>query len=176
MDEQVRLTKVMMLLVAAMTGGALLLLALEGKPIQPMSYSLASQAEFSSVQAALGTETSIQPGRWQRIEIHCRDRSALRVGAEGLTGDLGVRYHFVISDGGRGSDGQIYASDRWAQQLACLNLPASVGDARTIRICILTQGSGRSQPTPRQTAQLDNLISSLVRHCHIQPRIVWNPS
>jgi hypothetical protein len=173
-SDQTRLTKVMLLLVVAMVAGALVLLALEGKPIQPMPFSLASQAELTALQTAMGTETGVEPGRWQRIEVSYRDAQVHLSGQGSLAGELALRYHFVISPGPEQNDGKVFASHRWTQQLACLNPQQGTYDSRTIRVCVLTPGGCNPIGTARQNGQLEALISHLVRFCQIKPGVVWN--
>lgn len=164
----------MLLLVGAMTVGALTLLALEGKPIQPMPFSLASQSELSSLQSALGTEAGVEPGRWQRIEIAYRAGNLPVSDAAGISGELALRYHFVITGSEDPADARIFASHRWTQQLACLNPTQGPYDARTIRVCLLTSDPETPLGSARQNAQLESLIDHLVRHCQIRPRVIWS--
>lgn len=166
-----RLLKVLAVLVATMTGGALVLLALEGRPIKPMAFSLSSQTQLRSIHTVLGTEVGVELGAWERIEIDTRGHQGELSQKNGLSG-LALEYHFVIADGSTGKDGEIYASNRWTKQLPCY-LPGRSGTSKTIRICLITHPE-RPGTTGRQARQLEDLVSTLLRYCQIEPRVVWN--
>ena len=168
MADQGRLVRVIFLLMAAMTAGALVLLALEGKPIKPMSYSLSGQARYSTVHKVLGAESGIESDRWQRVEVFHRSNNAPdgRLSALGPVGSFAMEYHFVISNGGVGRDGQIYASPRWIRQENCLAWPDNPAPNGVIRICLIAQPEEPSG-TPSQRSQLQSLVASLKRHCQM---------
>jgi hypothetical protein len=176
MESQGRLVKVMFVLIFAMSAGALILLALEGKPIKPLPFSLASQMRLNSPDHALGTEIGIQPGRWLSVEVSYRPNQGQLSQRYGLVGELAESHHFVIADPSSGNDGQIYASQRWVKQLSCKDSPDNPLDKRTIRICLLTGDPSRPISSNRQAQQLDNLVSTLVKYCRIEPKVVWNPN
>ncbi len=156
---------------AAMTAGALVLLMLEGKPIRPMAFSLTSQTQLRSVNMVLGTEAGIELGRWKRIEVSYSNSAGL-LSERGLIGPLSSQVHFVISDGSVGRDGEIFASRCWIEQRSCLGLPEGGDSARTIRICLIGDRSSR-RATTSQHHQLEVLVTSLVKHCQIEPNIDW---
>jgi hypothetical protein len=167
-----RLAKVMFMLIVAMTLGALILLAFEGKPIKPMPFSLSRPTQLTSIHSALSTESGIELGRWKRIVVVYNKNSGFQTQKNGLTGELSLKYHFIISNGSGAGDGEIYTSQRWFNQLACLPMK-SPKDSSTINICLLTD-TGQNHSTPRQARQLESLISNLVKNCQIEPKIVWN--
>jgi hypothetical protein len=166
MSNQGRLIKVMLLLIAAMTAGALVLLGLEGKPIKPMAYSLSSQARLSPLHTALDTESGLTPGRWQQIEYTYLKNAGQLTSRFGPTGSLATGYHFIISDGSVGNDGQIFPSLRWRRQLSCQKPDGSSCGNGNIRICVIRS---RAFPTgtPQQNRRLVNLVSKLTKNCQI---------
>jgi len=166
-----RLAKVITILMMAMTGGALVLIKLEGKPIKPMPFSLSRQSQLTSIHAVLGTEVGIEPDRWEHIEVSYQPNNGRLSSRYGITGDLARKYHFVISDGSAGDDGEIFASHRWTKQLTSLPVRSSEL-TRTIKICLIGP-AGSQKSTLRQSHQLGNLISSLVKHCRIEAPINW---
>jgi hypothetical protein len=172
MVNQGRLAKVMITLMAAMTFGAVILLALGGKPIKPMAFSLSSQTQLSPAHSALGTEVVIPPDQWRFIEICYRPNNGRLSSQYGLTGALAIKYHFVIADGQNSQDGQIYASQRWTRQLPSLATSTATDPNQTIRICIIGNPDN-PRSTPRQANQLESLVSSLLKHCRTKPRINW---
>jgi len=176
MNDQGRLAKVMLVLVVSMTAGALVLLSLQGNPIQPMPFSLSSQSRLTSADTALGTEIGIEQGRWQSIEVSYYSSAACLSSSFGLTGEMALRYHFVISDGTEGKDGQIYASNRWVKQLSCLNPGQGSYNGQAIRICLMVKDCQNPLSTSRQMRQLEALVISLSKHCQIDARITWKRS
>ena len=171
MVDQGRLAKVIFSLMAAMTGGALLLLALEGKPIKPMAYSLSSQTELTGLNDALGLEAGIDPAPWNRIEITYRANDGQLSDEYDLTGKLAMQYHFVVSDGSAGADGHVFTSPRWNRQLPCLPLD-DIDARRVIKMCIIADPASPYQ-TPSQARNLENLVDRLRRQCHVDAGIVW---
>ena len=173
MVNQGRLVKVMFLLMAAMTAGALVLLALEGKPIKPMPFSLSSQTQLRSAHYTLDTQAGIELGRWQRIKVsYQKSLARLSTHSDVPTGSLATNYHFVISNGTASEDGKIFATTRWTRQLACLGTDGTELSRRTIKICLI---SDTDPPTrsAQQYKQLEELADSLNKLCRIQAGIVW---
>ena len=174
-SDQGRLTKVMLLLVMAMTIGALILLGLEGKPIKPMPFSLATQRQLTSVNTAMGTNVGIEPGRWQRVEVSYRTPQQQMNLENGLTGEWATAFHFIIANQKTGLDGQIYASDRWTKQLNCLSPSQGPYNSQTIRICLICRNSGQKTGSDLQAQQLQKLVSKLIKTCQIEAKIVLKP-
>lgn len=179
-SDQGRLTKVMLLLVMAMTIGALILLGLEGKPVKPMPFSLSTQVQLTSINNAMGTDVGIEPGRWQRVDVTYRTPQQNMSLETNLSGEWATAYHFIISSCNTGTDGQIYASDRWVKQLNCLHpgsgLQSGKGryDSQTIRICLVSQDSRRKACSDVQALQLQKLVSQLIKTCQIDVEEVFN--
>lgn len=170
--NQGRLLKVLAVLVATMTGGALVLFTLEGRPVKPMAFSLSSQATLRSIYSTLWMEAGVALAPWEQIEIDTRVDQGELSRWHGLAGKLAREYHFVIANGSAEGDGAIFASIRWTKQLACY-VPEGLGRGSTIRICLITDPE-QSGTTGRQARQLEDLVSKLVRHCQIERPVVWN--
>ena len=173
MNSQQRLVKVMFALVFAMSAGALFLLALEGKPIKPRPFSLASQMQLNTVDSALDTEIGIQSGRWRSVEVSYQPNQGRFSEKYGIVGPLAQSHHFIIADGTCGNDGQIFATQQWIKQLACRKSPQESHDDHLIRICLLTSEWENPLSSNRQAQQLDKLVSTLVKYCQIEPKVVW---
>lgn len=163
----------MFVLFFAMTAGALILLALEGKPIKPMPFSLASQNQLSTLQSALGTQPGVEPAQWNRIEVTYRTENHFVAGYPEPRGVAVNQFHFLLGNGQIGRDGQVFASSRWGRQQACLRDSRGSYDAQTIRICLICRPGISPAGTPMQIQQLQNLTDSLVRFCRFEPAIVW---
>ena len=171
MVGQGRLAKVIVSLIVAMILGAVVLLALEGKPIRPMAFSLSSQVQLPALEQALGAKGEIEPGRWSRIELSYRPNKGQLSRRHGLTGELAVGYHFVVANGNGAEDGEIFASHGWVEQRRCPDGDGA-GDERTIRVC-LVRDTDQPAITERQLQQLETLLGSLNRHCRGQLQIAW---
>lgn len=172
MVNQGRLAKVLFALMGAMTLGTFVLLLMENQPIEPMEFSLSSPAQMRSIPSVLGTEPGIELADWTRVEVCYRRNEQQLTADRGLVGDFNRTYHFVISDGSVGCDGQIFASHRWTKQLTCIDtngLPVSQG---SIRICMVGDPE-YSVSTPSQAQKLEQLVTCLVRHCQLAPTIIW---
>jgi len=172
MVRQGRPARVILCLMAAMTIGAIVLLALEGKPIKPMAFSLASQVRLPALDSALGARAKLEPGRWSRLEMCYRPNNGQLSRRHGLTGELAAEYHFVIANGNGAEDGEILASRRWVQQRSCPAAGDSPEARRTIRICLI-RDEGQAAITERQVQQLEALVASLSRHCREKFQIAW---
>ena len=170
MVNQGRLVKVMIVLMVAMTSGALILLTLEGRPIKPMPFSLSRQTQLTDIDDALTTTSGIEIGRWKRIQLAYEPNNGRIADSKPLTADLALKYHFVIADQPAG-DGKIYTSPRWIRQLTCLS-PDAKNNSHNIRICILL-GPEQNSCSPRQDRQRQALVLSLVKQCQIEPKTIW---
>ena len=121
----------------------------------------------------MGTDTGIEPGRWQRVEISYRNNPDANLSTNGqLTGPLALNYHFVIGDGATIADGKVIPTDRWTRQLSALNRSSKTDPLRTIQICLLGDPVIR-KCTAKQTRQLDALVLSLTRNCQFDLKITW---
>lgn len=176
MENQGRLIKVIFLLMVTMTAGALVLLALEGKPIKPTGFSLTGQSILKPVSNALGTEAGIEPGRWQNFKICFVDNNGRLTQENGPTEELLTGYHFIISDGSDNHDGQIYATQLWSKQLSSGGPFSSDNRLQSIRICLIRPHgyANKSISTPHQANQLETLLKTLIKQCQMSDyKITW---
>lgn len=153
--------KVLLALVASMTLGSGLLLALAPKPMEPgLTESRLPLAAISNPTTAPGAANSgVAPASsvWKRIILH-ESASA--------TGDLaaldaqhrkdygGCAYHHVIN-----TDGRTEASARWAEQQFSPADPANTTEP-AIHIVLIGRFD-RQGPTASQRAELARLIGKL---------------
>ena len=174
MTNHGRLVKVLFSLMAAMTIGAFILLTLEGKPITPMDYSLSSELNTSLGPAyrALSTETPMERGRWQEIEISFYSNPEGWTPDGQLAGPMAIDYHFLVSNGPDQYDGLITTTPRWVRQLACLDSDETRNTHETVKIALIGDPVTRNR-TPKQDRQLEELVSNLIRHCRCDMKISW---
>ena len=116
---------------------------------------------------------TVEPGRWKGIVIH---HSGSAVGsAESVTRqhqDMGLRglgYHFVVTNGKGGPNGQIAVGYRWTDQLPgahTTGVDADRYNREYLGICLV--GDGDRRPfTDAQLGALADLVSELAKACQI---------
>jgi len=165
----------MLTLVGAMTSGSLILLLLEGKPIQPGPYSLYTESLLCPVETALQTEIPIEADRWRRIDVSYLPNQGQFSPQFGLTGEYAQKYHIIIPEVSAQPHYQIYSTYRWTRQLPCFDPPNGLLDQQVIKICLLTDSNNQNTCSPIQVRQLQNVVEYLIKTCHIEPNIVWLP-
>jgi len=165
----------MLTLVVAMTAGSLILLALEGKPIQPGPYSLYSESRLIPVETALQTEIPVEAGRWRRIDVSYQPNQGQFSSQLGLTGEYAQKYHIVIPDQSTEPNNHIFSTYRWTKQLPCFDPPNGLIDQQVIKICLLTDKNQQNNCSPIQVLQLQNVVEYLTKTCHIELNITWHP-
>ncbi len=166
--NQGRLRNVMVALIVAMTSGSMLLYCLQGKHLKPMGYSLSAQQSISSSNDFAQTAIKVSPDNWSRIEITYQPAERSLLPQTGQDRPTTSKYHFVISDGTNGYDGQTYHSQHWDRQRACQVQDYSWDASKVVRICVISYNASKSG-TPRQTTQLENLVDDIRKHCRITP-------
>lgn len=166
MFNQGRLIKVMLLLMMAMTAGALILFALEGQPIKPTAFSLSSQNRMPEIRKTLGIQHDVDLGPWRDIEITYEANNGQLTRDGRLTGSFSSQYHLVINSATINEQGPIFASQKWSVQSPCHIPDYSSATRQTIRICVI-KTSDCENGTSRQARLLDTLLTYLVRHFQV---------
>lgn len=156
-------------LLASMTAVGGLLLASEGNP-GPGSLPPAAEltrAEAASISDVLKTAVPLDHTRWQGIVIHhsgsVSGSAASIARSQEEQGLRGLGYHFVISNGRGGPDGEITVGYRWSEQLPgahALGANAEWYNLHTIAICLVGDGDQRGF-TELQLQRLVELVSAL---------------
>jgi hypothetical protein len=78
----------------------------------------------------------------------------------------GLAYHFVIGNGLRTDDGEIYISHRWSAQLDGGHLASAAQNRCCIGICLVGNFNVRA-PTPKQMEALRGLVGYLMNRCNL---------
>ncbi|MFQ5495814.1 MAG: peptidoglycan recognition family protein [Phycisphaerae bacterium] len=111
--------------------------------------------------------------RWECIVIHhsAKDRSTpagMRAYHMKVRGWDELGYHFVIGNGVRYPDGQVYVGQRWRRQMtgAHCKVPGNFYNQHGIGICLIGNFES-SRPTRAQIASLAKLLSYLCGRCGI---------
>ena len=156
-----RTIKTLACLLAAMTMGAFILLALEQSPtgsgpvVALSARSTAGGENIAVIDQILQTRIPLQTGKWLSIVIHDSVCD--------LTGNVVSGSHFLIhGDNSTCPDGMVQATARWQEQAdgAHVFLPGSNYNSDTIGICLVGDFA-LAQPTPAQTGNLLRLVRGL---------------
>lgn len=172
MAGQNRNIKVLFSLIASMTIGALVLMALDDRGPSAGAYSLSSYLRLDPVEEVVRNTITAEPVAWSRIEVVYSytnggnaDELALLTG---LAGGGPAEFHFVVCNGNGGNDGQIQAGTYWQKQQICGR------KSETIRVCVISDHQGNSL-TDSQRQRTNALVESLSRTFDINPRMIRYP-
>lgn len=170
MASQNRTVAVLFTLLAAMTGGAMVLMALDNYAPSAGAYSLSSYLRLDPVEEVVGKSLQTSPGQWVGIEVFY---SQTRGGnlqelplLAGLAGGQSPQFHFLVCNGTGAEDGIIQPSPQWNQQ-------AASGPDGIIRICVI--GDGQTPATNSQVQRTNSLVETLIRSFSIGPRQIRYP-
>lgn len=170
MNSQTRTVVVLVALVASMTIGALVLLALDQNSLTGGAYSLSSYLRLDSVEEAALRPITAAPAAWNRVEVYY-SRTAAGNAADlalvsSLRGSDRGNFHFVICNGRGADDGQIQSTDAWNAQQA---------DGGTIRICVVADQI-QCPATDSQVQRTADLVDTLTRTFQIDARAIRFPA
>ncbi|NLH17296.1 MAG: hypothetical protein GX455_12015 [Phycisphaerae bacterium] len=161
MKNQNRAFKVWMSLVASMTLGAVVLMAVDRKTVSDGAFSLAGYVQLSSVEQIVLDSIKAAPGNWNRVQVFFSGTSTSHTDKilQKFTGSDGVQFHFIVcngigsdNEGKQIADGQIEYTTQWVQQKPCLG-----SEDATIRICVVSDGIV-TVPTDSQIKRVAMLV------------------
>ena len=202
MTTESRETKVLVILGASITLGAVILNILGHNPPSAGAFCLSRYYRLGSVKKAIYSRAVQFPGRWSRVEIYfsgtesgCIEQLAsssdvsgdahinpIREAKEKVSPDRdtaynGVNCHFVICNGNGGRDGQIQATEKWQRQ-STVGAIAGLADKapidKTIYICVIADNKVAHQ-TDFQIKRTEALVEELSRKFNIQPESIHYP-
>lgn len=167
-----RTVAVLFTLLAAMTGGAVVLMALDGYAPSKAAYSLSSYLKLDPIDQVVKASMIAAPADWQSIEVFYSKTETGNAQELPLLASLAGRsaqpYHFLVCNGNGGADGQIQVAPEWQRQTAFSN-------AAVIRICVI--GDDRIRPaTEQQIQRANSLIDTLSRSFNIGARQIYLPN
>lgn len=179
MANKTRVTKVLAMLLASMTFGAIILMALGHHPPSAGPFSLWTYYRLDPVRKAISSPAAQSPDRWNRIEIYYSGTKSGNiehlVSHSGLANPDDANFHFCLCNGSGGEDGQIQSTEKWKRQWPPIPGPAWYGTSQTIRICIISDG--KTMPmTDSQIKRIEILLDELCRKFHIRPESISYPS
>ncbi len=175
MTTQLRVWKVLLVLLVSMTSGAIVLMTLRNSPPLAGAFCLSSYYRLAPTDTAISSGIQQSFNHWQGVEIYY---SGTRVGnikwlasLNGFKSPEDLNCHFVICNGYGGEDGQIQTTEKWQDQ-AAVKPGRSFDDRRkTIRVCIVSDGK-TAFPTDCQIKRTEILVETLCRHFRINQQHV----
>jgi hypothetical protein len=166
MPNPARVAKVLAILLASMTIGAIILMALGHNPPSAGPFSLWTYYSLDPVNKAISSRSIQIKDNWNSIEIYYSGTKTGNIeqlaSLSGLTNPDDINCHFCVYNGFGGDDGQIQATKKWQQSPA-----ASADSNKTIRICIIADGKTK-HPTDCQLKRIQVLVESLCKRFRIQ--------
>jgi len=179
MPNQARVAKVLAILLASMTIGATVLMALGHNPPSAGPFSLWTYYRLDPVSTAISSRAARSPARWNRIEIFYSGTQTGNieqlVSLEGLANPDDINCHFCLCNGFGGSDGEIQATEKWQKQWPAVASRKWYGTNQTIRICIIADGK-LTHPTDCQIKRMQVLVEGLCKEFPINPESIHYPS
>jgi len=170
MTTQLRVWKVLLVLLVSMTSGAIVLMALRDNPPLAGAFCLSSYYRLPPTATVISSRSQQSFDSWQNIEIYY---SGTRVGniawlasLNGFRNPKDLNCHFVICNGYGGEDGQIQTTERWQDQAAVSSRQNEDDNRKTIRICIVSDGK-TTFPTDCQVRRAETLVETLCRNFRI---------
>jgi hypothetical protein len=178
MPNQARVAKVLAALLASMTTGAIVLMALGHNPPSAGPFSLWTYRSLDPVKTAISTEEPQSPNRWNRIEIYYSGTSTGNIqqltSRDGLSNPKDANFHFCLCNGSGGPDGQILPTEKWRKQWAAIPGRGWYGNGQTIRICIVADGK-TTRMTDNQVKRIQVLVEALCKRFSIRPQAIAVP-
>ena len=169
-QSQRRKVVVMISLVASVTIGAVVLMALDRSVPAGGAYSLASYLRLNPVDKVALDPIEVQPAGWNRIEIYYSQTDSgtaedLEV-IEQLRSSGRMKTHFIVCNGFGADDGQIQSTKDWKTQIAVNNV---------IRICVIADQKF-SPATDCQIRRTTQLVETLSRRFQVLPERIKYPA
>jgi hypothetical protein len=128
-----------MSLVASMTLGAVVLMAVDRKTVSNGAFSLVSYVQLSPVEKVVLDNMKVSQRNWDRVQVFFSGTNS----SNGVGSD---------SEGKRIADGQIEFTTQWVDQKPCLTTADT-----TIRICVVSDGIV-TVPTDSQIKRVAMLV------------------
>lgn len=178
MSNQPRVAKVLTALLASMTVGAVVLMAIGSNPPSAGPFSLSTYYRLDPIEQTIASEATQASDRWNCIEVYFSGTAAGNIdqlaSLSGLSSADLIDCHFVVCNGLGGSDGQVEATKRWQRQWSVIPSRTWYGTPQTIRICVVADGQERLA-TNSQLRRTEHLVDKLARRFNIEPGVIYYP-
>ena len=103
MPNQLRVTRVLVVLLVSMTTGAVVLMALGNHPPSAGPFCLSTYYRLDPIQQAVCSRVAQAPGRWESIEVYYSGTKAGNIdqiaSLSGLANSDDINCHFVVCNG-----------------------------------------------------------------------------
>ena len=167
-----RSVTVLFSLIASMTIGAFVLMALDNHRPITGAYSLSSYLRLDPAEDAIKNTVTQTVAHWDQVQIYYSrtsggnaDELALLTHLENGTK---AQFHFVVGNGSGAEDGAIQAGEFWKLQRLCQ------GRNGVVRVCVISDGRSESV-TDSQLKRTNALVEGLIRTLDISPRSIHYP-
>jgi hypothetical protein len=152
-------------LLASMTVGTVILMALGNNPPSEGAFCLSGYYHLEPIEEVISSRAVQYPDRWNHIEICYSGTKAGNIkqlaSLNGLTNPDDINCHFVICNGLGGADGQIQTTEKWQRQWPIVSEQHRADYSKTIRICIISDEI--TPPTDFQVKRKEVLVEGLHR-------------
>ncbi|MCI0498555.1 MAG: hypothetical protein L0Y36_02590 [Planctomycetales bacterium] len=160
-------------LIASMTLGAVVLMAMDNhRPISG-AYSLSSYLRLDPVEDVVKNTLTTAPGHWDQVEVYYSRTAGGNADELGLLMELAngsqPEFHFVVGNGNGTDDGHIQAGDLWKLQRLCQ------GRSGVVRVCVVGDAQGDSV-TDCQIKRTHALVENLIHTFGMLPHSVSYPA
>lgn len=178
MQKQTRTINIFISLIASMSIGALVLMALDSRSFSAGPFSLASYTSLSSPEQAAGDIPIPDIYSWQQIHIEYCNASVGSIeqlaAANGLQKPKDLDFHFVVFNGFDGIDGEIIATEKWLTQRPAMSISPSGKHSQAIEIRVISNAI-ETRPTNCQVKRTADLVESLARKYSIPMNKIHYP-
>lgn len=178
MSNQPRTAKVLAALLVSMTIGAIVLMAMGGKPPSAGPFSLSTYYRLDPIAKTITSEATQSCDRWNCIEVYFSGTTAGNIeqlaSLSGISSADLIDCHFVVCNGLGGGDGQVEPTKRWQKQWSVIPSRTWYGSPQTIRICVVADGQKRIA-TNSQLRRVESLVDKLARRFDIEPDYIYYP-
>jgi hypothetical protein len=179
MPNHARVVKVLAMLLASMTIGAIVLMTMGHNPPSAGAFSLWSYIRLDPVREMIYSKETQSPGRWSWIEIYYSGTKSGNINElaslSGLSDSKNINCHFCIYNGAGGNDGQIQATEKWQKQQSAPGSNKWNGSEQAIRICIVSDGRA-TRPTDCQIKRTQVLVTELCKNFNIKQASIFYPN
>lgn len=179
MPNQARVAKVLVILLASMTIGAIILMASGHNPPSAGPFSLWTYCRLDPARDAVNSRTVQSSDLWDRIEVYYSGSGSGNIeqlaSLEGFSDPEYLNCHFCLCNGFGGADGQIQPTEKWRRQLPARSNNSRYVSDQTIRICVIADEK-TTGPTDCQIKRAQVLVEELSRKFRIEPQFVYYPS
>ncbi|RKY05757.1 MAG: hypothetical protein DRP56_08620 [Planctomycetota bacterium] len=167
-----RSVTVLFSLIASMTIGAFVLMAMDDHRPITGAYSLSSYLRLDPAEDAVKNTITQTVARWDQVQIYYSRTPGGNADELAILTDLAngikAQFHFVVANGNGAEDGAIQAGEFWKRQRLCQ------GRNGVIRVCVISDGRAESV-TDCQLKRTGVLVESLIRTFDISPRNIHYP-